>query len=350
MDFSESIEIKVLEKVEPYSLDSYFFAYFHDIPGALEQIREAVRSHNSQPASGTPQAIVDTTVSRHPAAPIDRTVSLPEPTSYSSSSSKISSAFRLPSFFRPFHETSTRSLPQPSSVQETTETEDFTHIGHRLNSSSFVPMTSSPMELSTETDESQESLPPRSPPAADDHTYPPSASASHIEPDHISLSRESSSWAIGVPSWLKGTKRMIGGSLGLYDHPSISSSTGVKEMYSSSTLSPAFPSSRSTAGDLTFSILETPDVPADIEATEKFRSVFAYDEKETLLGCTFRICSSSGFTLSLVIPDFPGYIYRLLPVYGRLYISTNFFCFKSSGPLTVRTRVCTLSSLILIVV
>lgn len=37
--------------------------------------------------------------------------------------------------------------------------------------------------------------------------------------------------------------------------------------------------------------------------------------------------------------DFPGYIYRLLPVYGRLYVSTNYFCFKSTGALASRTRV-----------
>lgn len=39
---------------------------------------------------------------------------------------------------------------------------------------------------------------------------------------------------------------------------------------------------------------------------------------------------------------FPGYIFRLLPVFGRLYISTNYFCFKSSGPLTARTKVSSL--------
>src|SRR6266436_6826723 len=42
--------------------------------------------------------------------------------------------------------------------------------------------------------------------------------------------------------------------------------------------------------------------------------------------------------------DFSGYIYSLLPVYGRLFISLNYFCFKSSGPLTSRTRVCLLIS------
>lgn len=36
--------------------------------------------------------------------------------------------------------------------------------------------------------------------------------------------------------------------------------------------------------------------------------------------------------------DFPGSLFRVLPSYGRVYVSTNFFCFRSSSPLT-RTRV-----------
>ena len=37
---------------------------------------------------------------------------------------------------------------------------------------------------------------------------------------------------------------------------------------------------------MTFSILETPNVMMDADMTEKFRTAFAYDEKEVLLGCT----------------------------------------------------------------
>ena len=44
--------------------------------------------------------------------------------------------------------------------------------------------------------------------------------------------------------------------------------------------------------------------------------------------------------IDIVCVDFSGYIYRLLPVFGKLYVSTNYFCFKSSGPLAARTRVC----------
>ena len=39
------------------------------------------------------------------------------------------------------------------------------------------------------------------------------------------------------------------------------------------------------------------------------------------------------------LTDFPGYLYRVLPVFGRLYISRNYLCFKSNGTLTSKTRV-----------
>jgi sterol 3beta-glucosyltransferase len=44
-DFTEAIEVKVLDEEEFFSFDSYLFAYFHDLPGLLQDIRDAVRSH-----------------------------------------------------------------------------------------------------------------------------------------------------------------------------------------------------------------------------------------------------------------------------------------------------------------
>ncbi|KAG6844274.1 hypothetical protein H0H87_008223 [Tephrocybe sp. NHM501043] len=311
MDFSETIEVKVFDKDEDSSIDSYFFAYFHDIPGALEQIRDVVRQCRNQPdRPGSPQTVLDTTQPRQIAIP-DRTTSLPPETT----STKTSSVFRLASLLRPFHD----SLGRSNQPEVSTEAEDFTHVSRRPNSASFVPITTSPK--AAEASETRRDQPDQfSTSPSNEHTYPPSTSASHIDPDLPSLSRESSnSWGVGVPSWLRGTRRVFGGSPSS-EQTIYPTSAGVREMYSSTGILPSLPTSRSTMGDLAFSILETPDIPVDAETTEKFRAAFAYDEKETLLGY------------------FPGYIFRLLPVFGRLYISTNFFCFKSSGPLTARTR------------
>ncbi|WVQ85442.1 hypothetical protein IAT38_007607 [Cryptococcus sp. DSM 104549] len=50
----------------------------------------------------------------------------------------------------------------------------------------------------------------------------------------------------------------------------------------------------------------------DVETARKFRAFFALNEKEQLLD------------------HFPGYLYRVLPVSGRFFVSTNYFCFRSS--------------------
>ena len=65
MDFSETIEVKVIDKGDS-SVESYFFAYFHELQTALEQIRDAVRSSRGITDSMTPPTVIDTTVSRSP--------------------------------------------------------------------------------------------------------------------------------------------------------------------------------------------------------------------------------------------------------------------------------------------
>lgn len=41
----------------------------------------------------------------------------------------------------------------------------------------------------------------------------------------------------------------------------------------------------------------------------------------------------------LPLTEYPAYLYRGLPISGRVYISTNYFCFRSSGLLAVKTKV-----------
>jgi len=287
MDFSETIEVKVFDKEEHFSIDSYFFAYFHDISAALDQIRDAVRAYRLLPERGSPQLVLDTTIARHQLTSADRAVSAPaEPTT------RTISGFSLTSLLRPLQETLTRTpvldIDSRTNAQtipdSSVDAEEFTHISRRANSSSFVPVTTSPQTMSPEGDVQEGAPKSQTPtPATYDHTYPPSTSNSSVDPDYLSLSREGSSWGVGVPSWLKGTRRVFGGLTGsdqtLTQGPSV-----VREMYSSTTVL-SLPSSRSTTGDMIFSVLETPEIAVDADAREKFRAAFAYDEKEKLLGC-----------------------------------------------------------------
>lgn len=336
MDFSETIEVKVFDKNSPEQspVDSYFFAYFHDLPSALDQIREAARTHRTleEGKAQSPKGVLDTTTTRQLGAPVvERATTMP---TEGSKEKATGSAFRISSFLRPFQDPASRSsTAPPEAIPDIME--EFTHISRRTNSSSFVPVTSrgSPskqLDPSRTDDNSQEASTDLTPTPSNigiNHTYPPSTSlSSSIEPDNSSLilretsgSGNASTWSVGVPSWLKVGRpsRFFASN----ESPSLTSGppVAVKEMYSS-TSSSILGSRWSGAGDLAFSVLDTPINNIDNEVVEKFRTSFAYDEKETLLGY------------------FPGYIFRLLPVFGRLYISTNYFCFKSTGPLTSRTR------------
>jgi sterol 3beta-glucosyltransferase len=284
MDFSETIEVKVVDKEEAFSVDSYFFAYFHDLPDALDQIRDAVRASRVLPPLSSPQPVLDTTVARPPPAPVipmDRAQSLPAV----DLSSKTTSGFRLTSLLRPFHD---NVRPMSSPIPERSDQgEDFTHISKR-SGASFVPFTSSP--------KSQEARLPSSEPrplvgtsasnltSTPEHTYPPSTPTNDFP---------STSWNVGVPSWLKGSSRRVLGSPSsagiVYSTPLVASTSlgGVSEVYSSTTLSSSMSRSRCAPSELGYSVLETPEVSIDQEMTDKFRTAFAFDDKEVLLGCKF---------------------------------------------------------------
>ncbi|KAI1797585.1 UDP-Glycosyltransferase/glycogen phosphorylase [Ganoderma leucocontextum] len=350
MDFSETIEIKVQDKTTDLALDSYFFAYFQDLPMALEQIRDAVRTYRGVPSSQCSPTVVDTTSGRSSAARSPVTPSTEH-------GLKSLSGFRFTSLLRPLQETLPLGRSASTAGVTGASNEEFTHIVKK-SGSSFVPIvttseTTSPTEggpgsLRTSTS----SLTPTVTPTVPDHTYPPSTAASiaDVRGSIASVSTKEpssgSSWAVGIPSmpsipaWLRAPSRSLFGTAststahtGTPEKPTVERAATISlplathtlptvtEIVSSRASSASRPTSASVSGDFGFfSILETPDTMVDSETVEKFRQAFAFDDKENLLGI------------------FPGYLFRLLPVYGRLYVSNNYFCFKSSGPLTSRTR------------
>ncbi|EEB92571.1 hypothetical protein MPER_08897, partial [Moniliophthora perniciosa FA553] len=238
--------------------------------------------------------------------------------------SSSSSLFRITSLLRPFSE------PRSSSTVATSGfvaggAEEFTHISRRPDSSSFVPVTTSSSPTPPKGDPQNRTQPsaydiltPTPSNVGVDHTYPPSTSASTAGLE----SPPSLPHRPSTITWLKASKpRVLSFGSNTSEAIQVAPPGGkVREMYSSTSGSTGTGSRWSGVGDLAYSVLENPGNPVDDDTVERFRAAFAYDEKETLLGY------------------FPGYIFRLLPVYGRLYISTNYFCFKSTGPLAARTR------------
>ncbi|KAI0274778.1 hypothetical protein BC834DRAFT_814654 [Gloeopeniophorella convolvens] len=324
LDFRETIEVKVVDGSEDLAVDSYFFTYFHDISTALEQIRDAISATRrfipevEEPLDA--EQLIDTTA---PRSAVPRNGALEHAHTSPDAVPKSNSSFRLSTLFRPFQDFPLgRSASAPGQLDEH---EEFTHVEKRDNSS-FVPLALPPTpaamspghESTSPYDITQSPLSLVSRPSDNNtissHTYPPSTSPSD---SIVHASQENplpTSW-VSVPSWLKMSRRTTA--------PAATANTtsvdgkAVTEVYSSS----APPSNGSGPGqELGFSVLDVPDSTIDAEILEKFQASFAFDDKEVLLGY------------------FPGYIFRVLPVFGRLYVSCNYLCFKSSGPLTSKTR------------
>lgn len=275
-EFRETIEVKVFDKDEHYSVDSYFFAYFHDIQVALEHIREVVRTNRSSPSS-SPLPVLDTTATRHSLA----ARSLPSP------DAKTNSSFRLSSLLRPLQESLPSTLTRIYGAPESSPgAEDFTHISKR-GGSSFVPLTSSPLSSST----SGSSIAATSPdglstdPSTQIHTYPPSTPTGDTTSFPIKGSATSTPWTVGVPSWLKvprkGVSTVTSNSAVPPACPEPQGDGGVREVYD------MLISGRGSgaSSDLGYSVLETSEAVVDQEMADKFKAAFALDDKETLFGC-----------------------------------------------------------------
>lgn len=144
-------------------------------------------------------------------------------------------------------------------------------------------------------------------------------------------------WNVGVPSWLKVSRKGVAAATSNDVIPSAfpesRSDEGVREVYESSNPGQG----TGASSELGYSVLEISEAAVDQEMADKFKAAFAFDDKETLLGCRWPV---SFYSMVLIVPeDFSGYLYRLLPIFGRLYVSPNYFCFKSTGPLSTKTRV-----------
>lgn len=340
LDFSETIEVKVADKGENFStIDSYFFAYFQELDAALEQIRDAVRTYRSFSESLPEAIVIDTTGAKSIAAfPL-------APQAQDETPRSSLTGFRLSSLWRPWSETASPGRPTPLTL-ETDTTDDFTHVTKRKTS--FVPFTSSPERLTPgllpdressdhlSTADSQQTTPIVT--TSSEHTYPPSNSI-----DSSSSGYSLSSW--GRPSWLRISSRrppptQSGNSTMVAEHPPPNPLTSL----SSGGIADALTSALSSAGsklmpDLGFSMLDSPEGQVEQEVQDKFRQAFAFDENENVLGCkldSVLFCLSEAYWICL---DFPGHLLRLFPISGRLYVSENYFCFKSSGPLALRTKV-----------
>jgi sterol 3beta-glucosyltransferase len=289
LDFRETIEVKVVDGIEDLAVDSYFFTYFHDISAALEQIRDAIaRTRPFVPEaqeSPSSEQLIDTTVSRSNST--SRTGTSEHIQTYPEVTPRSSSSFRLSALLRPFQEIPLgRAVTSPGQQDEH---EEFTHVEKRDNSS-FVPIALPPppsdISSTNQANEFLQSHTTRKPlTIPSSHTYPPFTSPGESLAQTTQEQSLATSW-VSVPSWLRMSRRSLGGSSGASNQQS-AEAKAVTEVYSSGTHQSI---ASSQGAELGYSVLETPDSAIDPEMIEKFQALFAFDDKEKLFGC---LCSST---------------------------------------------------------
>ncbi|KAL7418121.1 hypothetical protein BDY24DRAFT_374148 [Mrakia frigida] len=375
MDFAETIEIKVVEGDEAtLSFDSYFFAYFTNIDAALVQIREVLTTYRPQEQGSAPgwekEQVYDTTMmkggGRRGSSPAEGAVK-------PSGSSSLS---RIGSLLHPFSSGSSKSSPTVSVAQSPRRSGEFS------SGPAPIPITSarrsrdlerdsSIARLSTTPDSVRTVTPPPSTTSSSSTpnkhvSYPPST-ASGPPPPGLELVHTSStsSWApsnfirrpsmkifssgaSGASSLLSSVRptsligRRKGGGAGGRRKPVVVQER-VENVMAGGGTDVSF-SEDSTDGYASeggarrgggsemggFSMLEKSETVdrEEMEADREFHEWFAMDKKELLL------------------EHFAGFLFRVVPVSGKVFISTNHFCFKATALLYKTTMVIPIKDII----
>ncbi|GJJ09558.1 hypothetical protein Clacol_003781 [Clathrus columnatus] len=295
--FNELLEVKVIDKGVIYSVDSYYFAYFRDLPQAVEQIRGMVRQFQQSPDLNHLE-IKDSTAIRASHLHEDQ-ISSERLASNRGPSSRLYSLLKTFSTFNTSnvsehseHQATSSSMPAPSRSSIHHTDSDNQPKSNKSTAPADPSMVSeSPNAISS---------------LSSSHTYPPPPS-----PGAFPSGESRGSWSVPVPSWLKVPGRRVLDGINILNM--LTSSDHVKEIYT------AAPSEvTEDVNNMEFSLIESKE-GIDSDISSKFYSSFALDEKESLLGVI------------------PGYLFRALPVWGKFYISSSYLCFRSSKSLT-KTR------------
>ncbi|KAK8865790.1 hypothetical protein IAR55_000937 [Kwoniella newhampshirensis] len=358
LEFAETIEIKCVDPEDQMSVDSYFFASFQDNERALSMIHRLLdaRSNTDLPRVSSAGTI------HTPGEPLDTSyATIKRPTINSEGATTAqspSSTSHLP--FKKIGSVLRPLISRGSDkVNESDPSHDNTKSGSSipfLGSKGQKPSQDSVDTIQTDStpgqtlvsEEGSDGYPPR-------QSGPPPVSM--INDDH--LNKWGPSWIRKPASKLFGTSpsssslsgRTLTESRSSINTPSYAATRHGRRKQHSVTeivesLVPhsedddsddemtrrrsgsveagriarmSFASEASSDGHLAksrsdFSMLEASDSGnrEDMETAHKFRQVFSLSEKEEL------------------IDHFPGHLYRVLPVSGRFFVSTNYFCFRSS--------------------
>ncbi|GAA99895.1 glycosyltransferase family 1 protein [Mixia osmundae IAM 14324] len=298
LDFAETIQIEVREQISKEHA-TLQFAYFADLDLAMEALRFL-----SESAPATQSQLIDTTTTVHPTEPTGMTDTeddsdFGESRGNSRNISKKSSLSALAGHIKPGADHSSDMTGGRSSA----DLSDHDSLSRIRSADSQTTLS----EKTRRTRKAQK-LPQL---AKDDstHTYPPSSPHSRANP----LSPDSSdSWSL--TSVLKRPAKTLSGTFGSKRNQSASS-----EAFSPDSLSPSHSFSQKQ-DDQSYSFVLDKDAIVDDERAHR-SSVEA--EVHADFRKFFKVAGER------VIESHSGWLARALPVYGRVFVSTHFVCFRA---------------------
>ncbi|GAA5918240.1 hypothetical protein JCM5296_005784 [Sporobolomyces johnsonii] len=352
LEFAETIRLRVYDADEGFSIDEYWLSYFKDIDVALDKLNLVLQAFRRLHPEGERRVLSDNEIedtTRKAAAdlndPNDQRKAVPEKRDPERSDSKHRSLTERVSSVLSDSKGKSDSPATAKSTGSPAKASSGTSLSSKLKlfsgSSASTPASGSvatlrplnegaahPTEppvdaLSTVSASaapvavSEHSSSETIPAVAAEHTYPPEPSGpapALQRPRRAStLSKIISASSSSVSH---GSRRI----LEVVTHSTVPGRKGQQKDKSAS-------EKRPEPGKSMFDepLVEEPE-DEDLKDDEsdkvdgEFRKTFGLSDKEEL------------------IEQFPAYLFRGLPIYGRIYISTNFFCFRSSGILSARTK------------
>ncbi|GAA5879316.1 hypothetical protein JCM16303_003163 [Sporobolomyces ruberrimus] len=342
LEFAETIRLRVYDADEGYSIDEYWLSYFKDMDVALEKLNLVLdtfrKLHQEGARTAEDHDIDDST--RRAVADIDDPAD--QHKNYrkdkkENKASRRSLTEKMSNMFLSSDPEAQSTAPPPKSDTNLSKTStQGSTLASKLklfSNSSSSPATPASASVATLRPSGQEggdstiasslSTPPPPighgsqpsssetlPVSAHNHTYPPEPSATAAsEPP-----RRTSTLGKIFSASSTGSRKI----LEVVTHSNVPGRKNTK----GKTAAEKRPDPNKAVLDETL-VEEPEDVREDDSNTKtanEFRKMFGLSDKEDLL------------------EQYPAYVYRGLPISGRVYISTNYFCFRSSGILAVKTK------------
>ncbi|KAK4052047.1 Sterol 3-beta-glucosyltransferase [Microbotryomycetes sp. JL201] len=368
-EFAETIRVRVFDAEEGYSVDEYWFSYFQDTDRALRKMRGALEDyriahpeaqHDGSNMIRDSTERAETTLTTRKDAPASQPTGEGEdfPLARGSSLSPVESrtfqkgesANRKSSSLSTSFSNRLRIFP-PAQMTHNVSADGLASsaatLTDKLPSGTATPREASVSSAPAQLTGSHGPSDLRKEEYDDSHRYPPS-----IPP--TDRSRSQGIWipAVGSTlgagaSWLKHT---------LVPHASTSSAASGRKKTSRKIVEVVSGSNQpldrndeetetrarqARTGDMSRSVWDEHDSVPGQEAgeneheeddgdkvNEKFRKHFGLTDKES------------------VVAYYPGYLFRGLPIYGKIYVSTTFLCFKSNGILAKTKMILPLADII----